>query len=433
MRLQGLHHVTMFTADARENVRFGAEVLGLRFVKKTIHFDYGQFYHLYFADERATPGAVLTWFELPDAPPGGGRRGDDPHDRARRRLNRRRWTSGSSGSSGPGGPTRRGEGALHFEDHDGLRFGIECRRERHPPLRAEHPEIPAPYAILGIEGARAFADEPTAANPLLTDVLGFTALGGGAYRLDGELRGFNWAYDPAPDTPGVPMGRAAWRHRVGLKDEDHLQWQRRLRDAGIDVTEVKDRDYFRSIYLMEPFGVRFELATLSPASPSTRTSTTSASSCRDPDDVRGPSRGAQQRTLTLANLTTCVRESPYRGRADGDSTGTGSAFSWGPVRERVICSTVTTSWARRSGARRKARTRSSGRSRSPRPRGVEPRTIPRHTRIDVQRGLAAALCVPPCARSGVHRRRRSIAQRSASRGLMYPARIGGDTSRRRPA
>ena len=44
MRLQGLHHVTMLTADARENLRFGAEVLGLRFVKKTIHFDFGQYY-----------------------------------------------------------------------------------------------------------------------------------------------------------------------------------------------------------------------------------------------------------------------------------------------------------------------------------------------------------------------------------------------------
>jgi glyoxalase family protein len=30
------------------------------------------------------------------------------------------------------------------------------------------------------------------------------------------------------------------------------------------VTEVKDRDYFRSIYTFEPRGVRFELATLSP-------------------------------------------------------------------------------------------------------------------------------------------------------------------------
>jgi glyoxalase family protein len=264
MRLQGLHHVTMFTADARENVRFGAEVLGLRFVKKTIHFDHGQFYHLYFADEQATPGAVLTWFELPDAPPGGAGAGmihtielgvgsPEALDFWERRLDQ------------AGRSPRRGERGLHFEDHDGLRFTLVVAESGNPPLRAEHPEIPAEYAILGIEGARAYAEEPAAQHPLLTDILGFTDLGGGAYRLDGELRRFNWAYDPAPDAPGVPLGAGSVAHIAwASKDEDHLLWQRRLRDAGMDVTEVKDRDYFRSSYLMEPQGVRFELATLSP-------------------------------------------------------------------------------------------------------------------------------------------------------------------------
>jgi glyoxalase family protein len=264
MRLQGLHHVTMFTADARENLKFGAELLGLRFVKKTIHFDYGQYYHLYFADEQATPGAVLTWFELPDAPPGGAGAGMihtielgvgslEALDFWDRRL------------AQAGRSTRRSEGALHFGDHDGLRFALVVASSGNPPLRAEHPEIPAPHAIIGIEGARAYAEDPAAPHPLLTDIMGFTDLGGGAYRLDGELRRFNWAYDPAPETPGVPMGAGSVAHIAwASKDSDHPQWQHGLREAAMDVTEVKDRDYFRSIYFAEPRGVRFELATLSP-------------------------------------------------------------------------------------------------------------------------------------------------------------------------
>ena len=139
-----------------------------------------------------------------------------------------------------GRPTRRGETALHFADHDGLRFDLVIADSGNPPLRAEHPEIKAQHAILGIEGARAYADDPTADHPLLTDVLGFTGLGGGAYRLDGELRRFDWAYDPAPDTPGVPMGAGSVAHIAwASKDEDHLQWQRRLRDAGMDVTRSR--------------------------------------------------------------------------------------------------------------------------------------------------------------------------------------------------
>jgi glyoxalase family protein len=264
MRLQGLHHVTMFTADARENVKFGAEVLGLRFVKKTIHFDYGQYYHLYFADEQATPGAVLTWFEMPDIPPGRAGAGmihtielgvgsREALDFWQRRLEQ------------AGRPTRRDERALHFEDHDGLGFRLVHAESGNPPLRAEHPEIPAQHAISGIEGARAYAEDPAGPHPLLTDVMGFTNLGGGAYRLDGELRQFGWAYDPAPETPGVPMGAGSVAHIAwASRDEDHLEWQGRLREAGMDVTEVKDRDYFRSIYFVEPCGVRFEFATLSP-------------------------------------------------------------------------------------------------------------------------------------------------------------------------
>src|SRR3954466_16257150 len=70
MELQGLHHITMITGDARENVEFYADTLGLRLVKKTVNFDSPDAYHLYFGDEQGTPGTILTWFEFP-----GQRRG----------------------------------------------------------------------------------------------------------------------------------------------------------------------------------------------------------------------------------------------------------------------------------------------------------------------------------------------------------------------
>jgi glyoxalase family protein len=48
------------------------------------------------------------------------------------------------------------------------------------------------------------------------------------------------------------------------KDEEHLAWQALVREAGRHVTEVLDRDYFRSIYFREPRHVLFEIATRSP-------------------------------------------------------------------------------------------------------------------------------------------------------------------------
>src|SRR3989440_922215 len=70
MRLEALHHITMITADAQQNVDYYEDVLGLRLVKKTVNFDQPDAYHLYFGDERGTPGSILTWFEFPGASPG---------------------------------------------------------------------------------------------------------------------------------------------------------------------------------------------------------------------------------------------------------------------------------------------------------------------------------------------------------------------------
>jgi catechol 2,3-dioxygenase-like lactoylglutathione lyase family enzyme len=70
MQLGGMHHITMITGDAPRNVEFYADVLGLRLVKKTVNFDAPEAYHLYFGDERGSPGSILTWFEFAGAPRG---------------------------------------------------------------------------------------------------------------------------------------------------------------------------------------------------------------------------------------------------------------------------------------------------------------------------------------------------------------------------
>src|SRR3954470_14698237 len=76
MKLQALHHITMITADARQNVAFYAETLGLCLVKKTVNFDQPDAYHLYFGDETGAPGSILTWFEFAGAAPGSPGIGD---------------------------------------------------------------------------------------------------------------------------------------------------------------------------------------------------------------------------------------------------------------------------------------------------------------------------------------------------------------------
>src|SRR5947209_12194448 len=67
MRLNGVHHVTCITGDAPANVNFYAGTLGLRLVKKTVNQDDPTVYHLFYADERGSPGSDITFFEYPGA------------------------------------------------------------------------------------------------------------------------------------------------------------------------------------------------------------------------------------------------------------------------------------------------------------------------------------------------------------------------------
>src|SRR5229473_3606543 len=74
MKLEGIHHVSSITGDAQANVDFYAGVLGLRLVKKTVNQDNPAVYHLFYGDDKASPGFDLTFFEYPGARP--GRAGD---------------------------------------------------------------------------------------------------------------------------------------------------------------------------------------------------------------------------------------------------------------------------------------------------------------------------------------------------------------------
>src|SRR5689334_21624116 len=195
MKLDGMHHITMITGDAQRNVDFYAGVLGLRLVKKTVNFDSPDAYHLYFGDEVGSPGTILTWFEFPGA--WRGRAGAGMiHTIQLGVAAPAALDFWAERLAGKGYATDRGERSLSFADYDGLRLELVVADDGNPPLRAQHREVPAEHAILGVEGARAYIARGTAADrELLTGTLGFTEVSEGAYRLDGETRHFHWGYD----------------------------------------------------------------------------------------------------------------------------------------------------------------------------------------------------------------------------------------------
>lgn len=263
MKLDGMHHITMMTADARQNVAFYADVLGLRLVKKTVNFDAPDAYHLYFGDEQGSPGSILTWFEFTGAARGRAGAGmihtiqlgvasEAALDFWAERLAARGYAA------------TRADGSLRFEDPDGLGLELVVAMDGNPPLPADHPDVPAEHALLGVEGARAFVGrELEADRALLTETLGFTEVSAGEYLLQGEHRHFHWAYD-ASGVRGLQGAGTVHHIAWHSPDEDHVAWLQRAASAGMHVTPVIDRDYFNAIYFRQPQGILFEIATTSP-------------------------------------------------------------------------------------------------------------------------------------------------------------------------
>ena len=261
MRLEGIHHITAITGNAQLNVNFYTGVLGLRMVKKTVNQDDPSVYHLFYADEKGSPGADLTFFEYPGAAPGRAGAG---------MVHRIVWRVASDEAvsfwedrlADRDVATERVEGALRFADPEGLEHELRVVTTDDAPLIADHPEVPAEVALQGFEEARAFASRPDASDGLL-ETLGFTHTGDG-WEVRGEERGGLWTYDAPPEEPGRAGGgtvhHIAWASRM----EDHEEWRRRAHEGGARPTDVIDRFWFRSIYVREPSGVLFEIATLGP-------------------------------------------------------------------------------------------------------------------------------------------------------------------------
>ena len=262
MKLEGIHHITCITGDAPGNVRFYAGTLGLRMVKKSVNQDDPTIYHLFYADEKGSAGSDITFFEYPGAPRGRAGAGmvhlivwrvasEEALDFWERRL------------AEAGAVPKRGQGSVRFEDPEGLDLELRVVETSEDPLVADHPEIPKELALQGFEGVRAYSADVEMSRPLLAETLGFEDQGADRFVSRGDNRSSFYAYDPAP---GRGLQGAGTVHHVAWSStmEEHEAWRDRVAGAGMDVTPVIDRFWFKSIYFREPSGVLFEIATLGP-------------------------------------------------------------------------------------------------------------------------------------------------------------------------
>jgi len=276
--IKGLHHVTAVTRNAQSNVDFYRNVLGQRLVKKTVNFDVPDTYHLYFADETGTPGSVLTFFVWPTMKRGS--RGNGETTALAYNIpagSTGFWRDHLEGQGISVQPVEQRFGAevLSFDDPDGMRIELVASGAAADVRFWEAGPIPAAHALSGFHSVTLSLEEVEPTADLLIDQMGYTFAGqegnrhrfvGGPDSLANTLDILQNASQPEAMPEEAVFGAGSIHHiafRVPT-DAMQLEYQSSLRAAGFEVTPVRDRSYFHSIYYHEPGGVLFEIATETP-------------------------------------------------------------------------------------------------------------------------------------------------------------------------
>jgi glyoxalase family protein len=276
--IRGLHHVTAITGDARGNLDFYRRVLGMRLVKKTVNQDDVSAYHLFYADAAGSPGTDVTFFDWPYTAanrPGAGTIGP-----IALRVQDEKvlvwWGERFEQAGVPHGEidTSHGRASMDFSDPEGQRLRLVADGGAPGGRPWDASPVPAEAQVKGLHGVTITEARPDLTRRFLEDQLGFRQVGereiqgGGSEQVfeigEGgpgtELR----VLGPAP-TSGRP-GRGGVHHVAFRVPDDtaHQAWHSRLQAAGVGVTPIVDRFYFKSIYFREPGGVLFEIATDGP-------------------------------------------------------------------------------------------------------------------------------------------------------------------------
>ncbi|MFP9113851.1 ring-cleaving dioxygenase [Flavobacterium sp. RHBU_3] len=272
-RIYGIHHITAIAGDAKRNFDFYSNVLGLRFIKKTVNFDDPGTYHFYFGDEVGSAGTILTFFPwgsgIPQGRRGSGMATEIGYSVPKGSLEKwvERFEKYNVIYNKPA--ERFGQRYLTFVDPDGLKLELyEVETDDRKPWETD--EVKADIATRGFHNITLTLNSITATATVLTDIFGYKLIAQDANR-------YRYATDAVNEAAIVDLvelkdekrGHVANGivHHVAFRvknDEQLLYFREKVANSGLNITPMIDRNYFHSLYFREPGGVLFEIATDNP-------------------------------------------------------------------------------------------------------------------------------------------------------------------------
>ena len=302
LQLKGLHHITAITSDAGKAVSFYTRIIGLRLVKKTVNFDDPTAYHLYFGDEEGRPGTILTFFDWGTSI-NTGRLGTAVTQHlaftTKDEHSLRKWKKWLEQNGVPVlGPFDRGSFlSLYLRDPDGLIIEIATlgsgkgyddsaypesslshwnKSPRSDVSKPREPGISSGMPLQGLHHVTALSRESTRSREFYTELLNLDAVerarpekpgeAGHIYGLEKGAPGTMIGFIDRPEEDRGSVGIGTVHHiAFAVEDQDEqLKWRKKLQAHNVNVTQVLDRKYFKSIYFREPNGLLLEIATIPP-------------------------------------------------------------------------------------------------------------------------------------------------------------------------
>lgn len=313
--LSGMHHVSALSNDIGASHRFYTGTLGLRTLIKTVNQDEPGMYHLFYGDGEGSPGSDMTVFDLPHATP--ERRGNNSITRTTFRVeghgSLEKWCArlDARGIANSGIIERDGRNVVDFDDTVGTQLSLVDDRGAGASCPWSESAIPEKEQIRGLGYVMITIPELEPTDRFLTLALGLeedhsyplerppdtrvhvyrmpsagepddgAPRGAGAPQEAGQPGAAEGSVTPVerqlhvvvrPDLAPARYGSGGVHHfalRVPDQASDPnpaslARWAEHLDTLGYPNSGIVDRHYFRSLYVREPGGILFELATDGP-------------------------------------------------------------------------------------------------------------------------------------------------------------------------
>lgn len=259
----GLHHVTLITRRVQANVDFYAGFLGLSLVKRSGGFEDGEQLHLFYGDRTGSPGSLVTFLVWEDGAPGRVGTGQVseialavPPSAIGEWMTR----ALAKGVRFEGPSHEFGEPVLRLRDPDGIIVKLVGADSP-----AADPQGNDPAAVTQLRAVTILTETPEETAAFVSR-FGYRreAAEGAVTRLVSETDAVD-VRDASGYVPGIPGTGIADHVAFRAADTEAVRTaEREFAGLNSSPTNFHDRKYFVSLYVREPGGTLFELATDGP-------------------------------------------------------------------------------------------------------------------------------------------------------------------------